>query len=95
MSVVFYNLNQCVINAVIFRESPQTKAIQWVLLYKCFAGDMCPKSVQSGPCDNKALCSRGSVQFWLGNYSAQLQEYFFIAQLEEYLPKPDAHKTVM
>ena len=57
MSVVFYNLNQCVINAVIFRESPQTKAIQWVLLYKCFAGDMCPKSVQSGPCDNKALCS--------------------------------------
>ena len=43
--------------SLIFRVSPQTKVIQWVLLYKCFAGDMCPKSVQSGPCDNKALCS--------------------------------------
>ena len=52
--------HQCRITQIIsliFRVSPQTKAIQRVLLYKCFVGDMCPKSVQSGPCDNKALCS--------------------------------------
>ena len=52
--------HQCRITQIIsliFRVSPQTKAIQRVLLYKCFVGDMCPKSVQSGPCGNKALCS--------------------------------------